>query len=188
MPQIPRARWDGSGSIPAASCDCKECSDYPEGWSWGHARTQTTPVSVSLCSPGCRCSSRCSSRASSTVSCRTSSETCCSRSRLVSRSCRTRACASIRAAVSAASWSFSSCTCKPGRGDTNRMMRGRHDWERDDAGQGREEQPRERPVPAAPQRPLPAPPRHPQGLPEPVQPRAGMRRQPGAVGGPAVPR
>lgn len=62
----------------------------------------------------------------------------------------------------------------------------RDDSERDASGPGgagREEQPRERPVPAAPQRPLLAPPRHPSGPAEPVQPRAGMRRRPGAVRG-----
>lgn len=50
-------------------------------------------------------------QASSSFSCCTSSAKCCSKSLFWSSSWWTRAWASIRAAVSAAIWSFNSCTC-----------------------------------------------------------------------------
>lgn len=53
---------------------------------------------------------------SSSCTCLTRSEMCCSKSLFWSRSWCTRACASRRAAASAASWSFSRWTC--GTGDT----------------------------------------------------------------------
>lgn len=55
-------------------------------------------------------------RASSSFSCCTSRARCCSKSLFCSSSWWTRAWASMRAAVSAAIWSFNSCTCSGDKG------------------------------------------------------------------------
>lgn len=89
---------------------------------WGRLRDYTVPTSHLLCPLawgswcGCSASAAFGERASSSFSCCTSSARCCSKSLFCSSSWWTRAWASIRAAVSAAIWSFSSCTWRRNKG------------------------------------------------------------------------